>query len=78
MKSVPIFSSWGHPSALVFFPTEDPSGNFYQMPKLHFTTRANSIAFYHSGMKRADGKRVCRRSRESHAWSGRRTAAAHR
>ena len=39
--------------------------------RLHFTTRANS-------MKRADGKRVCRRSRESHAWSGRRTAAAHR
>ena len=29
-------------------------------------------------MKRADGKRVCRRSRESYAWSGRRTAAAHR
>ena len=43
------FSSRGHLSALVFFPT-DHSGNFYQMQKLHLTTRANSIAFYHSGI----------------------------
>ena len=73
------FSSRGHLSALVFFPT-DHSGNFYQMQKLHLTIRANSIAFHHSGnsKKRADGKRVCGSSPESYAWSGRRATAAHR
>ena len=73
------FSSWGHLSALVFSPLttratftkcQSCTLPFGQL-RLHFTTRANS-------MKRADGKRVCRRSRESYAWSGRRTAAAHR
>ena len=73
------FSSRGHLSALVFSPLttratftkcQSCTLPFGQL-RLHFTTRANS-------MKRADGKRVCRRSRESHAWSGRRTAAAHR
>ena len=60
------FSSWGHPSALVFFPT-DHSGNFYQMQKLHLTTRANSIAFYHSGIidETTDGSRVFGRSPQS-------------
>ena len=60
------FSSRGHPSALVFFPT-DHSGNFYQMQKLHLTTRANSIAFYHSGIidETTDGNRVFGRSPQS-------------
>ena len=60
------FSSRGHPSALVFFPT-DHSGNFYQMQKLHLTTRANSIAFYHSGTidETTDGNGVFGRSPQS-------------
>ena len=60
------FSSRGHPSALVFFST-DHSGNFYQMQKLHLTTRANSIAFYHSGIidETTDGSRVFGRSPQS-------------
>ena len=55
------------PPALVSFPTEDHSANFYQMPKLHFTTRANSIAFYHSGIidETTDGRRVFGRSPQS-------------
>ena len=73
------YISWGHLSALVFSPlttratfTKCKSCTLpFGQLRLHFTTRANS-------MKRADGKRVCRRSRESYAWSGRRTAAAHR
>ena len=60
------FSSRGHLSALVFFPT-DHSGNFYQMQKLHLTTRANSIAFYQSGTidETTDGNRVFGRSPQS-------------
>ena len=53
------FSSWGHLSALVFFPT-DHSGNFYQMQKLHLTIRATSIAFYHSGKLDETGGRKTR------------------
>ena len=73
------FSSWGHLSALGFFPT-DHSGNFYQMQKLHLTTRANSIAFYHSGKLDETGGRKTRfpRLAGEHAWSGRCAAAAHR
>ena len=53
------FSSWGH-LCFGFFPT-DHSGNFYQMPKLHFTIRATSIAFYHSGKLDETGGRAARR-----------------
>ena len=60
------FSSWGHLSALVFFPlttratfTKCKSCTLpFGQIRLHFTTRANS-------MKRADGKRVCGSSPES-------------
>ena len=60
------FSSWGHISALVFFPlttratfTKCKSCTLpFGQIRLHFTTRANS-------MKRADGRRVCDGSPES-------------
>ena len=51
MKSVSIFSSWGHPSALVFSPQttratftkcQSCTLPFGQL-RLHFTTRANSM-----------------------------------
>ena len=50
------------------------------MQKLHLTTRANSIAFYQSGIidETTDGNRVFGRSPAEHGWSGRRAAAAHR
>ena len=49
----------GPPFRFGFFPT-DHSGNFYQTPKLHFTIRATSIAFYHSGKLDETGGRKTR------------------
>ena len=49
----------GSPFRFGFLPP-DHSGNFYQMPKLHFTIRATSIAFYHSGKLDETGGRKTR------------------
>ena len=50
------FSSRGH----LWFFSHQTTGNFYQLTKLHLTTRANSIAFYHSGKLDETGGRKTR------------------
>ena len=60
--------------------TTRPLGQLLRKAKFYLTTRADSIAFYHSGKLDETGGRKTRLRRLAgeHAWSGRCAAATHR
>ena len=65
------FSSWGH-KCFGFFPS-DHSGNFYQMPKLHFTTREIRLHFTtraNSMKRRTENAFAAARRRAMHEAAG--------